>query len=171
MFWPTTEVRGYTQYCDNEGVVKSIQSALKYDNYYPNTTMAADWDVIHEIVVSIKDLPTPLTVLHIKGHQDDQIPYDDLSLPAQLNVDADSEAELYQAHDHTGHCTTVIRFPHAYALLNVQSGTMTNKYKREIINLRTAPALKAKIIKDNRWTEDTFNSVEWYAHGQVFRKN
>jgi hypothetical protein len=29
---------------------------------------------------------------HVKGHQDDKVSYDELSLPAQLNVDADALA-------------------------------------------------------------------------------
>jgi hypothetical protein len=33
---------------------------------------------------------------HIKGHQDEETPYDDLTLEAQMNVDPDTEARSYQ---------------------------------------------------------------------------
>jgi hypothetical protein len=35
-----------------------------------------------------KSLPWLLTITHLKGHQDDKIAYDDLPLPAQLNIGA-----------------------------------------------------------------------------------
>ena len=41
---------------------------------------------------------------HVKGHQDDQCKYDELSLPAQLNVDAD---ELAGAHPGLGEIPTL----------------------------------------------------------------
>ena len=138
---------------------------MQYDDYYPNSTMAADWDVVHEIVCTLKELTNPPQILHIKGHQDDAVPYESLSLPAQLNVDADAEAELYQTFDHRGNRTRVLRLPHTTAQLNVASGTITNKYKRDIVTIRTGPALRAKIVRDNRWSPETFDQVDWQAHG------
>jgi hypothetical protein len=50
--------------------------------------------MIHE---HIDNLPIAPIIDQVKGHQDDKISYKELSLPAQLNVDADALAtdELY----------------------------------------------------------------------------
>jgi hypothetical protein len=46
----------------------------------------ADYNFIYTIQKLIKDLPIDLTTKHIKGHQDDSIPYDQLDRWSLLNI-------------------------------------------------------------------------------------
>jgi hypothetical protein len=83
--------------CDNDPLVKRVEAARpSFDQCFPNNTLEADWDVVHMIVRTIRQSPCRVRLQHIKGHQDDNKPYDDLSLDAQLNCDADHEAVYYQ---------------------------------------------------------------------------
>ena len=52
-----------------------------------------DMDVIHEIRARIKKMKTKLRIEHVKGHQDDDEHYDNLSFTAQINVDVDAAAK------------------------------------------------------------------------------
>jgi hypothetical protein len=54
-----------------------------------------EWDIIRGIQVLLQAMPD-ITLQHVKGHQDRTIPYCRLSLLAQLNVDADTQASRYQ---------------------------------------------------------------------------
>jgi hypothetical protein len=65
---------------------------------------------------------------HIYGHQDDHKPYEDLSLKAQLNVDADTEVGTYQ-HDHPAHRPHIPHLPHNRAQLHISGQVILSKLK------------------------------------------
>jgi hypothetical protein len=69
-----------------------IDEALDKRYDCPNDSLAPDWDIVQEIVSTIALFPKVPRFSHVKGHQDDDIPYEELPLVAQLNVDADSYA-------------------------------------------------------------------------------
>jgi hypothetical protein len=49
--------------------------------------------------MSIRALGRPLTFYHIKDHEDDHQAYDELSLEAHMNVDADLLAGLLRKNE------------------------------------------------------------------------
>ena len=51
-----------------------------------------DWDVVQAIVQTHQSFAITSTYQHVKGHQDKDIPVAELSLLAQLNVEADKYA-------------------------------------------------------------------------------
>ena len=63
---------------------------------FNNRTLISDWDALAMIQDTLTTVKYPLRIQHVKGHQDDNKPYDSLSLHAQLNVDADALANDYQ---------------------------------------------------------------------------
>ena len=81
---------------DNLGLISRLQSSLPYPEPFPNLTLALDWDVTNEIVLGLRSLAVPPVLQHVKGHQDSHTAFSSLSLDAQLNVEADAEAEFYQ---------------------------------------------------------------------------
>eukprot|EP00957_Ditylum_brightwellii_P091541 6970326-Ditylum_brightwellii.AAC.1 len=84
-------------YTDNKGVITRIQQQQSYPNDYFFNTLTPDWDVIAQIS-NILDIVNFITkIQYIQGHQDKQKKYNDLSLPAKLNVDANLLAVEYQA--------------------------------------------------------------------------
>ena len=54
-----------------------------------------DIDILLEIQHIIKELDDMIEFKHIKGHQNDDIPYDQLPYPARLNCDMDHLAKLF----------------------------------------------------------------------------
>jgi hypothetical protein len=84
---------------DNQGLIRRVMTSLVYDDPYPNSTLAADWDVVNEIVTTLKKMPIEHSFQHVKGHQDDKILYADIPLGAKLNVDADAEAGEYRYYN------------------------------------------------------------------------
>jgi hypothetical protein len=86
-------------FSDNKGLLLlRTRAHLQYVKNYPNATLAPDWNLIEEIYETLRTIASEQphfkpSIKHIKGHQDDHAEYADLSLEAQMNVDADHEAE------------------------------------------------------------------------------
>ena len=83
-------------YTDSLSVIGKIQEFRTYPFYYPGITLTADWDVLQAITTTIQMLPIPPTLQHVKGHQDRDRAIELLSLPAQLNIEADYLASQYK---------------------------------------------------------------------------
>jgi hypothetical protein len=119
-------------------------------NKSPSATLAPDWDVLNEIRHSLHELPFRPTFQHIKGHQDRDTHYDCLPLLAQLNVDADHAAGVFQ-DQHGCHRPHVLLFPHAGAQLQIHDATITYNYKSCIRNAAHGPPLLNYIQQRNQW--------------------
>ena len=76
-------------------------------------------------------------IFHIKGHQDDHKAYDELSLPAQLNVDADALANAYVQQNPTKDYTRAPMLPANGAQLHLPQGTVTFQLKTAIQKAQT----------------------------------
>jgi hypothetical protein len=65
-------------------MVDKVNEITAYQQVYPNLTMDSEWDVLAEIRGTIQALDTNLKrdVNWIKGHQDEDTPYDELPLHA-----------------------------------------------------------------------------------------
>eukprot|EP00957_Ditylum_brightwellii_P187550 14282474-Ditylum_brightwellii.AAC.1 len=75
-------------YLDNKGVITRTQQQQSYPNDYSFNALTLEWDAIAQIS-NILDIGNFIPkIQHIQGHQDKHKKYDDLSLPAKLNVDA-----------------------------------------------------------------------------------
>jgi hypothetical protein len=132
-------------------------------NKSPSSTLTPDWDVLNEIRHSLQALPFPPTIQHIKGHQDQQTPYEFLPLSAQLNVDADAAAGAFQ-DQHGCDRPHVPMFPHAGAQLQIHQGTVTHNYKSSIRYAAHGPPLLQYIQQRNSWTPAITQSIDWRAH-------
>jgi hypothetical protein len=83
---------------------------------HPNSTLEPDWDVLHEIKRKFYQQLHGGTLLHTsKGHQDNRQKYDRLPLLAQLNVNADRLAGLYQGLYGATHPIVILFPPHSAA--------------------------------------------------------
>ena len=159
--------------CDNLSLVKTITKLLTYANIFPNTTLDAEWDCIAQILQTMQVLKDKAPALdHIKGHQDSTTPYEELTLSAQLNCDADTHATKFlQEHPNIAH-QTVHQFPAGECNLKLQPGTITRDIKLACAEARNLPALKQRICDQNQWwTDDIFEMVDWTAHGQALKRH
>jgi hypothetical protein len=80
----------------------------------------------------------------IKGHQDEDTPYDKLPLQAQLNCDADALSEEYLREATIDFTKTPI-MPTSGCQLHLPQGTITHHIKRELKFARSVPPLKDKL--------------------------
>eukprot|EP00957_Ditylum_brightwellii_P210979 15365623-Ditylum_brightwellii.AAC.1 len=76
-------------YINNKGIVTHINDQIKYSHDYPSNTLEPDWDSIAQSADHLQNCSSNLTIERVKGYQDNDSLYDDLELPAQLNVDVD----------------------------------------------------------------------------------
>ena len=128
-----------------------------------------EWDLLVEIQSSLRLLPG-VSVVYVKAHQDDQRPVEHLPLMAQLNVEADPLATSYQQQYGT-HCPQVLMSPGVGVHLVSASGTITAKqYKAVILERATSSDLRQYVQEKNKWSESTFEMVNWPAHGKAFRR-
>ena len=135
------------------------------DRIFLNSTMASEWDVLMEIWTtrqSFEDDNAP-TFIHIKGHQDQHKPYGELSLSAQLNVDADALANQYMRDHPDLDYSPTIMFPSCKAQLHLRDGTATHRLKQFLRDARLGPSLQTKLKEKYKWSQQIFQDVDWEA--------
>jgi hypothetical protein len=78
---------------DNEGLLKILAQALERGSYpFPSDALRAEYDVIVGLITIIQSLPFNIHWEHVKSHQDDVVPADQLTCMEQLNILADELA-------------------------------------------------------------------------------
>jgi hypothetical protein len=134
-------------------------------------TLDPDWDIINEIMWNREHSGINVgKIAHIHGHQDRKKRYQELSLAAQLNVDADALAREYQRL-HGKARPIVLQLPHAGASLHFAHGTCTSQIPRALRWAENEQPLAKYIKTRNKWDESTFQLVDWEAHSHVIKRN
>jgi len=144
-------------HCDNKCMVESSQEAPAEWKRTPDSTQASDCDVLAKIWAT-RDLLSAAAcpaVLHIKVHQDKKTACELLSLPAQLNVDADKLAGDHMAAHPDKGCTMVLMLPTSGVQLRLPVGTITQNMKNEVHMATTTEPMKQCMIEKRHWEEDT----------------
>ncbi|KAI2493031.1 hypothetical protein MHU86_21505 [Fragilaria crotonensis] len=118
-----------------------------------------EWDLLNKIQITVRRLPE-VTLEYVKGHQDDHVEYSRLLLMAQLNVDADGLATLYQ-QEFGSTRPLVLLSDNAGAHLITHEGTVTSKLATTVRYLSTGPSLRQYIMKKNDWSEQIMRSINW----------
>ena len=77
-----------TMICDNKG---ALASAFGYRHINPRWKC---YDLLCMIRFHIANSPIKWKHRHVKGHQDDSVPYDELDVISQANVDVDNLAKI-----------------------------------------------------------------------------
>ena len=111
---------------DNAGLVKRIRNMLTFSQQFPNATLAPDWDVMAEIQYSIRSPPdTQYTAHWIKSHQDNNTSYENLTLAAQMNCDADMLAsDFHRSANGLRHLPIVPMQSQTHAQLEIHDTTI-----------------------------------------------
>jgi len=129
IFWVQSFVTGTLSesrlHCDNKSMVASSQEVPAEWKRTPNSTQASDYDVLADIWAT-RDLSQTTAcpaVLHIKGHHNKKTAYEQLPLPAQLNVDANKLAGDYMAAHPNKDYTVVPMLPTSGVKLHLPAGT------------------------------------------------
>jgi hypothetical protein len=153
---------------DNLGLITRINHLIRYPEHFPNITLQPDWDLIRAIQIAICALGRPSTFDHVKGHQDDHHDYEDLSLEARLNVDADSLAGQFRRNDSSVR-PLVPRVSSNYAQLQIDGKTISGSYRQAIRRATSFAPLYSYIQRKNSWSSDILNTIDWDVHAAALR--
>ncbi len=145
-------------YCDNLGLVKKVSYFSKYRLAPVKCVLHSEYDVVFQAFQLLSAYPAQPEILHVKGHQDDKIPYINLPLPAQLNVDADRLAtrELFEQPKLIHHAPL---FPSSKAQLPLGGTSITHDLHSgsypKTPRLLTTSSLHARTF----WLDRVYNPV------------
>jgi hypothetical protein len=158
----------HKMYCDNLGLVTKVSKLLSFRLAPTQAALHSEFDVLATIHDLLRDFSLTPTIVHVKGHQDNHKPYEDLSLPAQLNCDADVLA-TNELLNYPTTCIHVPLLPPAIVQLTIGGTTITRKLGPTIRRQHGLGLLKAYTHERFRWTNDMVVSMNWEAFSQAFR--
>jgi hypothetical protein len=159
----------YEYMADNKGLLTAILQDAQYSDAFPNTTLQADWDLRNEIKATLKLIGRPNSFSHVLGHQDNGQSFESLDLPAQLNVEADREANAFRA-DYPEHRPLVPRLGHNRSQLHIHGRTINGKYRQEIRLAKSEGPLREHIKLKYSWTDAQMELIDWKALTQALNR-
>jgi hypothetical protein len=147
---------------DSESLVTRINTERQRMTVHPNDTLVSDWDITNEIQLRLRTFAPNIHVEHVTGHQDRDIPYEELPLMAQLNVEADELASQYML-DHPRTTSRVPRLTHNLCQLELPHGSINGRYKNTLRTAALRGDLWDHLMARNSWTETIISSIDWTA--------
>lgn len=154
---------------DNQSVITRTQKTQQAKYVTPNQKLQSEQDVIDEIVHTLHTLPIKVELKWIKGHQDSRTNYANLSLPAQLNCDADREAadlELIRQ----SHPTVVPPLPQTPCQLIIQGKSITSKIKRKVHLAAQGPKMLRYLTEKFAWDHTVIDLIDWETFSEIIKQ-
>lgn len=153
--------------CDNKSLVDKLNKWKKCKKIAAKLTLESDWDCLQLTLNTQQKFNVPGAFVHVKGHQDDTRAVCDLSVPAQLNVCADSLATMAcQQHDCNVRCPVLLGSKVQFLL---HDDLVKTKCKQKIRFSDRAPMLQQSMMKREGWSESVFNMVDWTSFSQALK--
>lgn len=117
----------------------------------------------HELAIA-SQLNFRFTIEHVKGHQDNFIPSNELSRQAQLNVKADSYATNYLSNGKiVSYDELMCANPASFYL---EDHIINRTFKHQMRSASRSPELRHYMIGKFEWHPNTPNLIWWYSHGK-----
>jgi hypothetical protein len=157
---PVHDTTKHVFYCDNQALLKRIAFALNrtWDN--PNHCLASEYDLESGIIDILQRLPVTFTLEHVKGHQDEDTPVEDLPWEAQMNCHADQLATEYLTS--WAEPSKLVPFiPVSRVSIAIDGVTITRNIARRLRLAASSPALEKHLIAKNGWNDWIFHSIDW----------
>lgn len=155
-------------YCDNLSLVNCVNNIMS-GNTYPRMYIRSEADVILQIAFDIQqlqDVSLDVIVAHVKGHQDDHNPYQDLPREAQLNVDADIYATNFLIE---GIIPPYDELPANPMNFYINDIVITRDIKNEVRKASRSPELQIYMIDKFDWKDYVPDTIWWIIHGSTIR--
>ena len=105
---------------------------------YANTTLRAEYDLTEQIYLTNWENKIKAKYSWVKGHQDDTKSSDELSLLAQLNVEADALVGKFQ-EGYGRYSPRMPVLPASSAVLAIRGVLTTSHYKHHLQQAYTEP--------------------------------
>ena len=144
---------------DNQGLVTRINQRLAYARPYPNATLAADWDLVEQIVHTFHHLPqVKISVEWVRGHQDTS--GEELTVEAEYNIRADFLAGQRHAAD-TSPDISQLLLPASRCILTINEALISSNYTQTIRTAYTLPAFHQYLQHRYGWTRTQTQQIDW----------
>ena len=134
---------------------------LQWPKYNSSATISPDWDILKVIIRWIELFPHPPNINFIPSHQDKKKKYEELSNPAQANVDADTQAGEYRYIDLSSTYAPVILG--STIALHSSAGMITSHHKQKLRKLLQFPIIRDYISQKAGWSIK-FELIDWKSH-------
>ena len=142
----------------------------EYTHLYPAVHTWPHFDVLQLITYHWADLQLPLEIFHVKSHQDEKNPYEDLTRPAQMNC----KAHKLATRALKAHLQTPYKPPHPAPNCNAYLRHKKDYVcSHEFTFLRNKKAIAEinEYYKDRfQWTENTKNKIDWKAFEAINKR-
>ena len=157
-------------YCDNLGLIKKVSYFFKYRLAKVKCVLHSEYDVINQIFPLLQEYTATPEINHVKGHQDNKIPYVSLPLPAQLNIDANSLATK-ELCDRLNLIHHVPLFPDGKVQLLLSGTSVTRNLSGAICKHKGYRNLVPYMLKRYGWTADVTASVDWDGFAAAYKSS
>jgi hypothetical protein len=145
---------------DNTGLIARVESQGKLRYSVPNSIFKSDWDIVEAIVQTLRSTTLKVGFEHVKGHQDDDVPVEELGLLAQLNIEADSHAGAFKYRP------LIPLQPTRPVALDIDGKTIHRGFKAAIREAMHGPSLLEEMQLRYDWPDGMIESIDWEAHRQ-----
>jgi hypothetical protein len=162
---------------DNKAVILDVHRTID-DLTATFHLLHPDYDILQAIRSVIADLPMAVDIFHVKSHQDQQKPIEDLHPHAQINVHADHHADAIYAIPPPSTGLFPSWVPGTRAALFHKQSQITKDLPNYLRAAAHAPAMKKYLVhrsqtatgRDSTWDDATFDTIAWQPLGESFKK-
>ena len=158
--------RSILWYCDSESLLKRIHNN-RQDTHNPNRYKLADNDLEIAIVLTIPMVAVSFQQQHVRSHQYDNLPIQQLPLPHRLNRIADKLAD--QAHtlqpSNNNHVPLITL---AGCQLQLKQGTITRSYTRLLQQAFMDSSTRQHICNRLNINRQTMDTIAWKEFARAF---
>jgi exonuclease III len=165
-----TSTQSLTHHLDNRSVIRRTKRCMAATTPSPNDNLRPEHDIIKEIVTTMKMLPFKVTLKWVKGHQDTSTSPAQLSLPAQLNCEADRLAGTHPIPDNLPFTWMVPALPNSQCQLVIQGRTITSKMRHRTHEADSIPRLMEYLQSKFGWSLRTASQIDWKNYSHIIQK-
>ena len=154
---------------DNLDLIRRLIQHKDYEIPYMNQTLTAEFDLIEQIHKVHTEFSMETLFEHIKGHQDDDTPYDKLSKAAKMNVDCDELANEYHSIGPPSSLITHV-LPSCPAMLVINNATISNDYRNQLTRAYTEPNYIQYLQQKYKWNNSVTQAIAWTSLSRAIRR-
>lgn len=159
---------GFKFYCDNEGLLKKLVVFRSYENAAQATCLHSEWDIVSAIHTLHKEFQILPEIFHVPSHQDDHHRIQDLDLPTQMNIEADSLATKALQD---GTSQPIVPFdPSCGAMLSINGRAITRNLEATVQRHEHTAPLQEYYCTRFGWSKETLASIDWDIYAMVYTK-
>ena len=153
-------------YSDSEVALKLIKNTIQLQKF--SSTFTNNADIIFEIHHIIRHSPLQYSFHHIKSHQDDHLPTANLSVHAQINIQADTIADHQYLRPISEHHVKMPHLPAQIVSFSSSQHRLTNNTLDELIRIHRDSATESTISEQWNLPPSVLQTIDWHGLRKTF---